>query len=349
MREKQFWNKKRVFITGHTGFKGTWLTCWLSFLGADIRGYSLHPPFNRFLFDILKPTCYQEEDINNFTQLIDSMNKFQPQIVFHMAAQPLVRKSYDDPLETFKTNVLGTVHLLEAVRKIKSVKVVINVTSDKCYAHTSDKTKAFCESDRFGGSDPYSASKGCAELVTESYRSSFLNSESSPRVASVRAGNVIGGGDWAKDRLLPDIMRAFINNKELKIRNTQAIRPWQHVLEPLNGYLLLAERMWDDQKYAEGWNFGPLNDVSLTVDEVIKMTLHIWGEKVEISKDSLGQPFESPILKLDSSKAMKRLKWKPKLSIRESIEWTTTWYKKFAEGEDMGLYTLNQVQRYEKQ
>lgn len=353
MIKYEFWKGKKVLITGHSGFKGTWLTLWLTSLGAEVIGYSLDPPSNPNLYEITDASqdCYSLlGDINDFSKLSETITTYQPQIIFHMAAQPLVRKSYHYPIETFQTNVIGTVHVLEAARKTSSVRVIVNITSDKCYKNFDNDQKSFCEDDKMGGHDPYSASKACAELVTESYQKSFLNLEcnSEVRLASARAGNVIGGGDWAEDRLFTDIMKAFLYGKVLNIRNPNAVRPWQHVLEPLNGYLLLAEKLWNDSLYSGGWNFGPMEDKSISVDDVVNMTIQLWGKQIKINYDDYHHPHESPFLKLNSSKAFQKLGWKPKLSTIESLEWTVQWYKNYEQGENMKKFTIKQIKDFQK-
>lgn len=352
MINEEFWRGKKVFITGHTGFKGTWLTLWLTSLGAEVFGYSLDPPSNPNLYKITAAAQDCDSlfgDINDFSKLSVAMTTFQPQIVFHMAAQPLVRKSYHYPIETFQTNVLGTVHLLEAARKTSSVRVIVNITSDKCYQNHEKEQKPFCENDRMGGYDPYSASKACAEIITESYRNSFLNlkCDSDVRLASARAGNVIGGGDWAEDRLFTDMMKAFLYGDVLNIRNPNAVRPWQHVLEPLNGYVLLAEKLWSDSQYGGGWNFGPMEEKDINVDEVVNMTKQIWGKEIAITYDQTNNPHESSYLKLNSSKAFQILGWKPKLSTTESIEWAVQWYRSYEKGENMKKLTLQQIKNFQ--
>jgi CDP-glucose 4,6-dehydratase len=353
MPNTAFWNEKKVFVTGHTGFKGTWLSHWLSSLGANLIGYSLNPPTTPNLFDLTNASgeCQScHGDINDFQQLEHTMKQYQPDIIFHLAAQPLVRKSYQNPIETFKTNVLGTAHVLEAARLTKSVKVIVNVTSDKCYENTINK-KSFQEQDRMGGHDPYSASKGCAELVTESYRRSFFQTKHFPciNLASARAGNVIGGGDWAEERLIPDVMRAFLECKKLIIRNRHAVRPWQHVLEPLNGYIQLAEKLWESSSYCGGWNFGPSLSQEFTVQDVLDMTMQLWGRKIDITyEDNEQHPHEAAYLQLDSSKASQLLGWLPKLSTKEAIRWTVEWFKNYELGTAMGPFTVKQIKRYEK-
>ena len=252
------------------------------------------------------------------------MNQHKPDIVFHLAAQPIVTTSYKNPIDTFKTNVLGTVHVLEAAKSVESVRVIINVTSDKCYENDGSGDRAFVEKDRLGGFDPYSASKACAELVATSYQKSFFHTNTL-KLASVRAGNVIGGGDWAEDRLFPDIIRAYLQDDTLNIRNKNAIRPWQHVLDPLHGYILLAEKLWKDTKYVEAWNFGPMNEPNRTVHDVIQSIMKLWNKPLTILSPHTNTLYESPILTLDSTKAVNKLGWTPKLSTDNSIAWTVDW------------------------
>ncbi|WP_442951123.1 CDP-glucose 4,6-dehydratase [Paenibacillus sp. 481] len=351
MGDKHFWQQKKVLITGHTGFKGSWLTLWLTSLGAHVTGYSSHAPSNPYLFDvadIATECCSVQGDINHFPQLLQVISEHQPEIIFHLAAQPLVQQSYTDPLHTFKTNVLGTVHLLEAARRTASVRVIINVTSDKCYKNDGLGMRSFQESDPLGGHDPYSASKACAELVTEAYRQSYFHEQLSyPRLASVRAGNVIGGGDWAAQRLFPDIVSAYTNSTRLSIRNPNAVRPWQHVLDPLHGYLQLAEKCWDDAQFAEAWNFGPVDQANVTVQEIIHMATASWGEQVELdAQDPTGTLYEAPVLVLNSSKSIHELGWRPKLSTEEAVAWTVKWYQQFIAGEDMKLVTQQQIHSF---
>ncbi|TCJ00518.1 CDP-glucose 4,6-dehydratase [Cytobacillus praedii] len=351
MKENKFWKGKKVLVTGHTGFKGTWLTLWLNSLGAEVYGYSLDPLSIPNLFQITDASqechsCYG--DINNLQKLLQYMTTIQPQIIFHLAAQPIVGTSYEDPINTFNTNVLGTAHVLEAARKTKSVKIVINISSDKCYENDDLPNRLFNEEDRLGGNDPYAASKACAELVIKAYRKSYFNQDSQSKqiVSSVRAGNVIGGGDWSKDRLLPDISRAFIEGKGIKIRKPNAVRPWQHVLEPLNGYLLLAEKMWVNKEYSGDWNFGPMDDKYMTVEKLVNLSMELWGKKINVEYDS-DYHYESTYLKLDSSKAIQKIGWRPKLTKKESIEWTVQWYKNYISGNDMKLFTLTQIKDYQ--
>lgn len=348
-----FWHGKKVFLTGHTGFKGSWLAHWLTHRGAEVTGFSLQPPSEPNLFTVSKigRRIHRsiEGDITHLGHVKEAMNGAAPEIVMHLAAQALVRDSYADPVGTYLTNVQGTVHVLEAVRKTPSVRAALVVTSDKCYEN-NDAGRPFRETDPMGGFDPYSNSKGCAELVTSAYRSSFLSAAAKSRVAlgSGRAGNVIGGGDWGKDRLVPDIIRALINNGALTIRNPHATRPWQHVLEPLSGYLLLAERLYrDGEAFAEGFNFGPDPGDERPVEWVVKQLISHWGNPKGWSLESADQPHEAKRLSLDSQKARLKLAWRPKLGVAESLQWTVEWFKAFAAGSDVSHKTIEQITRYE--
>ncbi|HHL0974490.1 TPA: CDP-glucose 4,6-dehydratase [Bacillus cereus] len=348
MNLSSFWNKKKVFITGHTGFKGSWLTLFLSSLGAKIIGYSSHPPSTPNLFEqcnAAKECTTIKGDITDYDYLFHAMKQHKPDIIFHLAAQPIVTTSYKNPIDTFKTNVLGTVHVLEAAKHVESIRVLINVTSDKCYENDGNGNRSFVESDRFGGFDPYSASKACAEIVTTSYRKSFFHA-SALKLTSVRAGNVIGGGDWAAARLFPDIIRAYLQNDTLTIRNKNAIRPWQHVLDPLHGYILLAEKLWHHAEYVGGWNFGPINEPNRTVLDVIQSVIKLWNKPLTILSPTINTPYESPILTLDSTKAVTKLGWTPKLSTENSITWTVDWYEKYASGENMESFTRQQIDAF---
>ncbi|AXY09061.1 CDP-glucose 4,6-dehydratase [Bacillus anthracis] len=348
MASSSFWNKKKVFITGHTGFKGSWLTLFLTSLGAKVVGYSSHPPSIPNLFEqgnVAKECITIHGDITDYDSLFHALKQHNPDILFHLAAQPIVTTSYKNPIETFKTNVLGTVHVLEAAKHIDRIRGIINVTSDKCYENDGSGNQAFVESDRLGGFDPYSASKACAELVATSYQKSFFRTNTQ-KLASVRAGNVIGGGDWAEDRLFPDIIRAYLQDDTLTIRNKNAIRPWQHVLDPLHGYILLAEKLWTDAEYAEAWNFGPLNEPNRTVHDVIQSVIKLWNKPLTILSPSANTPYESPVLTLNSTKAVNKLSWTPKLSTDNAIAWTVDWYKKYASGENIESFTRQQIDAF---
>jgi CDP-glucose 4,6-dehydratase len=342
-----FWKTKKVLITGHTGFKGSWLSLWLQNLGADVIGCSLQPPTHPNLFKIAHVADKMNSitgDVRDLKHLMSCFAENKPEIIIHMAAQSLVRPSYDDPIETYSTNVMGTVNLLEAVRHTDSVKVVIIVTSDKCYEN-QEWLWGYRENEPMGGHDPYSNSKGCAELVTSAYRNSYFNEKVA--VASVRAGNVIGGGDWAKDRLIPDIINAFMENRSVMIRYPNAIRPWQHVLEPLNGYLMLAEQLWNKgESFAEGWNFGSDEQDAKPVSWIADRLVQLWGKNAGWECDSAHHPHEANYLKLDCSKAKNSLKWSPKLSLETALEWIIEWYQSYHQGDDMREVTENQINRY---
>lgn len=349
-----FWEKKRVFITGHTGFKGSWLSLWLQRLGSEVIGYALPPPTNPSLFDIANVSVGMRSiiaDIRDSLALSEAMQKAKPDIVIHMAAQPLVRHSYQSPIETYSTNVMGTVHLLEAVRKTESVRAVINVTSDKCYENR-EWLWGYREDEAMGGYDPYSNSKGCAELVTAAYRDSFFNPTNyathGVAVASGRAGNVIGGGDWATDRLIPDILRAIEAEQCVNIRNPNAIRPWQHVLEPLSGYLSLAEHLFNyGANYGEGWNFGPADEDAKPVQWIVEQLTMQWGSGASWQIDTQQQPHEANYLKLDCSKAKARLGWHPRWKLADALTSIVAWQKALLEGNNMQTFTLDQISNYE--
>ncbi|MGG0281216.1 CDP-glucose 4,6-dehydratase [Bacillus pacificus] len=348
MASSSFWNKKKVFITGHTGFKGSWLTLFLTSLGAEVVGFSSHPPSIPNLFEqgnVAKECITIHGNITDYDSLFHALKQHNPDILFHLAAQPIVTTSYKNPIETFKTNVLGTVHVLEAAKHIESIRGIINVTSDKCYENDGSGNQAFVESDRLGGFDPYSASKACAELVATTYQKSFFRTNTQ-KLASVRAGNVIGGGDWAEDRLFPDVIRAYLQDGTLTIRNKNAIRPWQHVLDPLHGYILLAEKLWTDAAYAEAWNFGPINEPNRTVHDVIQSIIKLWNKPLTILSPPTNTPYESSILTLDSTKAVNKLGWTPKLSTDKAIAWTVDWYKKYASGENIESFTRQQIDAF---
>ncbi|MBM0740295.1 CDP-glucose 4,6-dehydratase [Phormidium sp. CLA17] len=351
----EFWYNKKVLITGHTGFKGSWLSLWLKRLGATVIGYSLPAPTQHSLFEVAKIEPQLTSvigDIRDLAKLQAVMTEHQPDIVFHMAAQPLVRYSYQNPVETYATNVMGTVNLLEAVRHTESVRVVVVITTDKCYENR-EWVWGYREDEPMGGHDPYSSSKGCAELVTEAYRSSFFmphpETLSQPAaIASVRAGNVIGGGDWASDRLIPDIMRAIQAQQPVQIRNPHAIRPWQHVLEPLSGYMLLAERLWQaGATYAEGWNFGPNDEDVKPVSWIVEYLTQRWGEGATWQLDAGDHPHEATYLKLDCSKAKARLGWYPRLSLGTTLEWIVEFYQAYRHQEDMKTIVETQILRYQ--
>jgi CDP-glucose 4,6-dehydratase len=343
-----FWKDKRVLLTGHTGFKGSWLSLWLQSMGAQVHGYALAPSTNPNLFTLANVkkgmTGHLEADIRDIRKLSNFVSQVNPEIVFHMAAQPLVRYSYAEPVETYAVNVMGTVNLLESLRDVSAVKAVVNVTTDKCYENR-EWLWAYREDDALGGYDPYSSSKACSELVTAAYRQSFL-AELGIGVASARAGNVIGGGDWSDDRLIPDFFRAVSNGEPLVIRSPNAIRPWQHVLEPLSGYLNLAESLYAEPlKYAGAWNFGPNENSAQTVSWILnKLANNIPNAKWELDKNP--QLHEAGLLKLDSSKAKSLLKWSPRWSLNESLEKVVDWQKAFNSKSDMQAFSLSQIDDY---
>jgi len=344
-------------VTGHTGFKGSWLSIWLRKLGAHVIGYSIEPPSTPNNFeacDLESKTTHIHGDIRDLEHLQAVFKKYKPDIVFHLAAQPIVRFSYTDPHTTYETNVMGTVNVLESMSQTNSVRVLVNITSDKCYEN-KEWVWGYRENDPMGGYDPYSSSKGCAELVTAAYRQSFFNperyEEHKVAISSVRAGNVIGGGDWGEDRLIPDCIRALSQGKEIVIRNPNAIRPWQHVLEPLSGYLLLGAKLWyDGPKYSGAWNFGPMDGEVWTVEEVVKETIRSWGEG-SYRVESHGNPHEAHWLKLDCSKARIDLQWEPRYNVKQALEKTIAWYKMFYQGSkatDMLEFTEKQIEIYGK-
>ena len=345
-----FWSGKRVFMTGHTGFKGSWLSLWLQHLGADITGYALNPPTSPSLFEVANVGEGMHSiiaDIRDLPTLRTAIAECRAEIVFHMAAQPLVRLSYAQPVETYATNVMGTVHLLEAIRQTGGVRAVVNITTDKCYENR-EWVWGYRENEPMGGYDPYSNSKGCSELVTAAYRTSFFNPADHAKhgvaLASARAGNVIGGGDWAKDRLIPDIMAAFVENHPAVIRNPQAIRPWQHVLEPLRGYLMLAQRLWTEgPAFAEGWNFGPNDEDAKPVEWIVKHLAGTWRNGATWSVDGGNHPHEASYLKLDISKARNKLDWQPRWNLETGLRYIVDWYQAYQRGDNMRDFTLNQI------
>lgn len=352
-----FWRGKRVFLTGHTGFKGSWLSLWLQQLGAQVTGYALAPPTQPNLFDSVQVGQGMTSvigDIRDGAALAAAMQSAQASVVIHMAAQPLVRRSYADPVETYSTNVMGTVHLLEAVRQAPSVRAVVNVTTDKCYEN-KEWIWGYRENEPVGGFDPYSNSKGCAELVTSAYRNSFFSDSDSAStghtvaLASARAGNVIGGGDWAADRLIPDILQAFAQGQPALIRNPHAIRPWQHVLEPLRGYLTLAERLHTDgQAFAEAFNFGPHSDDAKPVAWIVQRMVEQWQNGAAWQHDGGVHPHEAHYLKLDISKAGQRLGWQPCLRLEQALQLTVEWARCRLQGDDLRAFTLAQIQTYQQ-
>lgn len=354
MVSPSFWANRVVLLTGHTGFKGSWLSLWLQAMGARVIGYALAAPTHPSLFDaanVAEGMVSIESDIRDFAALSAVFEEYQPEIVIHLAAQSLVRYSYANPIETYSTNVMGTVHLLEAARLTSSVRTIVNITSDKCYENR-EWVWGYRENEPMGGYDPYSNSKGCAELVASAYRSSYFNpgnfTDHRVALASARAGNVIGGGDWAEDRLIPDIMRAITQGKPVNIRNPHAIRPWQHVLEPLSGYLLLAQKLYQEgAAYAEGWNFGPNDEDAKPVQWIVDSLTKSWGEDASWVLDQGDHPHEAHYLKLDCSKAKARLDWRPKWRLEDALAAIIDWHRAYRDGKDMHELTLRQIRAYD--
>jgi CDP-glucose 4,6-dehydratase len=343
-----FWRGKRVFLTGHTGFKGSWLSIWLSMMGASVKGYALSPPSTPSLFEeanVGSLIASEIGDIRDLNALTRSVNEFSPEIVFHMAAQPLVRLSYHEPVETYATNVMGTVNLLEAVRQTSAIKVIVNITTDKCYENR-EWVWGYREDEPMGGYDPYSSSKACSELVTAAYRRSYFK-EMGTGIATARAGNVIGGGDWAADRLVPDILRSFGKSQPVVIRNPESIRPWQHVLEPLSGYLLLAEQLWErPNDYSEAWNFGPTDEDAKPVRWIVERMASRWGSDAQWSVDNRSQPHEARYLKLDISKARQSLGWNPRWDLDHALTRVIDWHQAWAAGKDVAVTSREQIESY---
>ncbi|MDX1645378.1 MAG: CDP-glucose 4,6-dehydratase [Thermoanaerobaculia bacterium] len=347
-----FWQGKKVLLTGHTGFKGSWLALWLERLGAEVTGVALAPPTQPSLFEqarVAEGMVSLEADIRERDAVRDPLERCGGEVVFHLAAQSLVRRSYREPLETFSTNVMGTAKVLEAARRVPSVRAVVVVTSDKCYENLESRD-GYREEDRLGGHDPYAASKACAELVTAAYRRSYFSADDATiAVATGRAGNVIGGGDWAEDRLVPDLIRGLAAGRPVSIRHPDAVRPWQHVLEPLAGYLTLAEALWQrGAEVAEAWNFGPETDELLTVGEIAEMLCQRWSPPGEWIHDAADHPPETGLLHVDSSKARRRLGWRPRWSVRRSLDSILEWHRAAAEGGDPRQVTLRQIADYER-
>lgn len=343
-----FWQGKNVLLTGHTGFKGSWLSLWLQSLGAQVSGLALPPPTTPDLFTQARVGEGMNShigDIRDYATVRELMDKVKPEIVIHMAAQPLVRLSYAEPIETYATNVMGTVHVLDAARHSGTVRAIVNVTTDKCYEN-KEWMWGYREDEPMGGHDPYSNSKGCAELVTSAYRRSFMKQQGIA-LASARAGNVIGGGDWAQDRLIPDILRAFERHQAVVIRNPHGTRPWQHVLEPLSGYLALAEKLYTEgQAWAEGWNFGPHEDDARPVQWIVERMVNKWGEDASWHIDGGEHPHEANFLKLDISKVKCRLGWHPRWNLDQALEHIITWHRAWLAKDDARALCLAQIRQY---
>ncbi|MCK5473594.1 MAG: CDP-glucose 4,6-dehydratase [Planctomycetes bacterium] len=347
---KKFWKDKTVLITGHTGFKGGWLALWLKQLGAKIYGYSLEPNTKPNLFESAKINRIVSStinDIRNEKKVFEAVKKCKPQIIFHLAAQPLVRQSYSDPLETYQTNVLGTANILQAIRKVNSVSAFVCITSDKCYEN-KEWIWGYGENDHLGGFDPYSSSKACAELVTAAFRNSFF-ADSKTAIASARAGNVVGGGDWADDRIVPDCIKCWQSGKIVNIRYPKATRPWQHVLEPLSGYIMLAQKLCKNPKFAQPWNFGPEDENIIPVAKLVEILAEKWKQKAKWKISTKKHPHEASLLKLDCSKAKTLLDWKSCWDIEKTVEKTVDWYKCYYEKSgDIAEFTAKQIAEYTK-
>lgn len=346
-----FWRGKKVFITGHTGFKGSWLSLWLQDMGALVKGYALDPITTPNLFTQANVAQNMDSDIGDITDLnhiTESMTAFNPEVLIHMAAQPLVRLSYQEPVLTYATNVMGTVNVLEAARKCANLKAIVSVTTDKCYEN-KEWAWGYRENEPMGGHDPYSSSKGCAELVTAAYRKSFFNENRTTFLASARAGNVIGGGDWAEDRLIPDILRAFENNEPVIVRNPLSTRPWQHVLEPLSGYLVLAQHLFEDgSSFAEGWNFGPKDEDCKPVSWILDKMVENWGNGAKWELDKNNNPHEAGYLKLDCSKAALQLNWYPKWNLEDTLKSIIKWHQNYIAQENIQEQCLLEIALYQK-
>lgn len=347
-----FWKGKKVFLTGHTGFKGSWLSLWLQDMGAVVKGYALEPNTKPNLFTEAKVGQNMDSeigDIRDLNQITSSMVSFNPDVLIHMAAQPLVRLSYQEPVLTYATNVMGTVNVLEAARKCSKLKAIVSVTTDKCYEN-KEWAWGYRENEPMGGHDPYSSSKGCAELVTAAYRKSFFNENNSAFLASARAGNVIGGGDWSDDRLIPDILKAFEKNEPVIVRNPMATRPWQHVLEPLSGYLVLAQHLYEEGgEFAEGWNFGPKDEDCKPVSWILDKIVVKWGKGAAWELDKNNNPHEAGYLKLDCSKAAMQLNWRPKWNLEDTLESIINWHQHYLSGKNIKEQCLLEIAKYQKE
>jgi CDP-glucose 4,6-dehydratase len=347
--DPSFWSGRRVLVTGHTGFKGAWLCLWLQSLGARVSGFSLDVPTEPSLYELAsvgKGMDSIEGDVRSPHAVAAALDQAAPEVVFHMAAQSLVRRSFERPRETYEVNVMGTANLLDAVRLRDGVRVVVNVTSDKCYDNREWEW-AYREDEPMGGHDPYSSSKGCAELLTSAFRRSFFSGPDAPRLASARAGNVVGGGDWGHERLVPDVMRAALSGQALEVRNPEAIRPWQHVLNPLSGYLALAQGLWRSPEHACAWNFGPAEQDARTVGWVVQQIAARWPQELEVVHDAGPHPHEAHYLKLDSSRARARLGWRPAWDLEQGLQAIVDWYVHYRDGHDVRAVTLDQLQAFQ--
>ncbi len=355
MSNPSFWKGRSVFLTGHTGFKGSWLSLWLDALGANVTGYSLEPPTEPSLFEqagVAGVVNSVFADVRDFSRLKAAIAECRPDVIIHMAAQSVVRRGYEDPIDTYSSNVMGTVNVLESVRQLRHPCVLVNVTSDKCYAN-QEWVWGYRENEPMGGRDPYSNSKGCAELVTTAYRESFFSPSSikdhGVALASARAGNAVGGGDWTSDQLIPDLVRAFLSGDSCLIRNPSAIRPWQFVLEPLRGYLVLAEQLAEDPvRFASGWNFGPAESDAQPVSWIADELTKLWGGEASWRRDGAAHPREAYTLKLDTSKSRISLDWRPAVPLNQALEWIVEWYRAFQVGADLRSITRTQIERYEE-
>lgn len=346
-----FWKGKKVFLTGHTGFKGSWLSLWLQKMGAEVKGFAMAPPTTPALFteaSVGENMDSQIADIRDLDVLKKSMKTFNPDVLIHMAAQPLVRLSYLEPVETYTTNVIGTVNVLEAARYCTNLKAIVSVTTDKCYENR-EWDWGYRENEPMGGHDPYSNSKGCAELVTSAYRNSFYYSADTASIATARAGNVIGGGDWAEDRLIPDILKAFENSKPVIVRNPLSTRPWQHVLEPLSGYLILAEQLYQKgDEFAQAWNFGPKEDDCKPVNWILDKMVSVWGKGASWELDNNSNPHEAGFLKLDCSKAAAKLNWQPIWNLEHTLDLIVNWHQEWRAEKNMNQKCLQEIANYMK-
>ncbi len=348
--EPAFWQGRRVLLTGHTGFKGAWLSLWLQALGANVVGFSNGVPTEPSLYELARVADGMqsiEGDVRDPDALARALAQADPEVVIHMAAQSLVRRSFAEPRETYETNVMGTVNVLDAVRLHgPGVRAIVNVTSDKCYENREWEW-GYREDEPMGGHDPYSSSKGCAELIASAFRRSFFSSPDGPRLASARAGNVIGGGDWGEDRLVPDVMSAALAGEDVRVRNPNSLRPWQHVLNPLSGYLVLAQALWESNEHATGWNFGPTDEDARPVGAIVERLAELWSSDLAWTLDDGPHPHEARFLKLDSSRVRTRLGWRPLVPLDRALQSIVDWYRSLQAGEDMGAVTLGQIESFQ--